>query len=101
MHTIDGAYDITAKTPLGLQRGRAIIDTDGNQVTARIDMGSLGSDVMRGTCAGTRFRASGSRRQFPFGRVAYEIEGSVDAAGKLSARLTSRVATIDISGERR
>lgn len=98
---LDGIYDIESDTPLGVQRGTAVISTsEGGRASASIDMGSLGRDTLTGTHDGDTFRTSGERRQFPFGKVAYTISGSV-TGDSLNAHLSSRVADFDITGTRR
>lgn len=73
---MDGLYELTTKTPMGVLKGNLKIVTNGNSLTGYLDFMGKRYDFNNGTINGNNFYFSGMIRT-NFKAIKYEIQGEV------------------------
>ena len=98
---IDGIYNVTVKTPIGVNRGSLKLETtaDGEAVKASLSLIGMGNLYSNGKLKGNEFTMQGNMRMFTFGHFAYNIKGEVEGR-KLRAIAETTRGTFSIQGTR-
>jgi hypothetical protein len=98
---IDGIYNVTVKTPIGVNRGSLKLETtaDGEAVKASLSLIGMGNLYSNGKLNGNEFTMQGNMRMFTFGHFAYNIKGEVEGR-KLRAIAETTRGTFSIQGTR-
>ncbi|MDO4532655.1 MAG: hypothetical protein Q4C36_02930 [Coriobacteriia bacterium] len=98
---IDGIYNVTVKTPIGVNRGSLKLETtaDGEAVKASLSLIGMGNLYSNGKLNGNEFTMQGNMRMFTFGHFAYNIKGAVEGR-KLHAIAETSRGTFSIQGTR-
>ena len=98
---IDGIYNVTVKTPIGVNRGSLKLETtaDGEAVKASLSLIGMGNLYSNGKLNGNEFTMQGNMRMFTFGHFAYNIKGQVEGR-KLHAIAETTRGTFSIQGTR-
>ena len=98
---IDGIYNVTVKTPIGVNRGSLKLETtaDGEAVKASLSLIGMGNLYSNGKLNGNGFTMQGNMRMFTFGHFAYNIKGEVEGR-KLHAIAETSRGTFPLQGTR-
>ena len=99
---IDGTYNVSVKTPIGVNRGSLKLATEGEKVMASLSLIGMGNLHSTGTIidADTNtFTMQGNMRMFTFGHFAYNIKGQIEGRKLYATAETSR-GTFSIQGTR-
>lgn len=96
---IDGTYNVTVKTPIGMNRGSLKLATEGDSVKASLSLIGMGNLHSTGKVDGDTFTMQGNMRMFTFGHLAYNIKGQVEGR-KLHAIAETSHGTLSIQGTR-
>jgi hypothetical protein len=98
---IDGIYNVTVKTPIGVNRGSLKLEStaDGESVKASLSLIGMGNLYSNGKLNGDTFTMQGNMRMFTFGHFAYNVKGEVEGR-KLRAIAETTRGTFSIQGTR-
>jgi hypothetical protein len=98
---IDGTYNVTVKSPIGVNRGSLKLEStaDGEKVKASLSLIGMGNLHSMGKVNGNEFTMQGNMRMFTFGHLAYNIKGEVEGR-KLYAIAETSHGTLSIQGTR-
>ncbi len=99
---VDGIYNVTVKTPIGVNRGSLKLETtaDGERVKASLSLIGMGNLYSNGALRGDdEFTMQGNMRMFTFGHFAYNVKGNVEGR-KLRAIAETTRGTFSIQGTR-
>ena len=67
---IDGIYNVTVKSPIGVNRGSLKLETEGETVKASLSLIGMGNLHSTGKVDGDTFTMQGNMRMFTFGHFA-------------------------------
>lgn len=96
---IDGTYAVSAKTPFGAKNGHITLATDGTACTGDLTIGEKGKRLEGVVNDGTVTFEGSVHLPFPFGNVAFTIEGTVEGDVLVGACRTKKFK-FDIEGTR-
>ena len=98
---IDGTYNVTVKSPIGVNRGSLKLETieEGERVKASLSLIGMGNLHSTGKLNGDEFIMQGNMRMFTFGHLAYNVKGQVEGR-KLYAIAETSHGTLSIQGTR-
>lgn len=96
---IDGTYNVSVKSPIGVNRGSLKLVTEGEEVKATLSLIGMGNLHSTGKVNGDTFTMQGNMRMFTFGHFAYNIKGEVEGR-KLYAIADTSHGTLSIQGTR-
>ncbi|MDF2538395.1 MAG: hypothetical protein K0S76_1416 [Herbinix sp.] len=74
---IDGNYAITAKSPIGIQKGILTLKTEGNQLSGSLNNGSDHLTILNGKANGNEYEFT-VHIKGPIGMLKIVVKGRVD-----------------------
>lgn len=95
---IQGKYSVSLKTPMGLKKGVITLDVKGNSLSGSLEVFGKVNTFENGIVNGNNIKFSGVL-QIPFGKIPYEVEGTIDG-NKVKAIVKTAKSTMEAIGER-
>jgi hypothetical protein len=95
---VDGTYDFTLQTPMGPQKGKMVLETNGNTITGSFQ-GMMGVDpIQTGTANGDEFECLVEARS-PMGPIKVTVKAKVEG-DTLSGTATTPFGPAPLTGTR-
>jgi hypothetical protein len=96
--TLDGTYDITAKTPMGNQEGRLLFKTDGGSLTGTSESAGQAVELTGGVANGNEFQFK-VKQKTPMGEMIVTFTGTVDGDA-ISGKIKTPLGPVPFEGKR-
>ncbi len=96
--SIDGTYDVTVETPLGIVKGTVVLCQKGDELTGKFAVMGKEAEFSGGAITGNRCTFNGEMVT-PLGAISYTINGTVDG-DTFAATAETQMGNMTINGVR-
>ncbi len=94
---VDGTYNIIVQTPMGAQKSKITLKTDGDSLNGT-DESAMGTSTLTGTAKGNEVQWEETVKT-PMGEIKLSFKGEVEG-NKISGQVTSPFGSVPFEGTR-